>query len=97
VAAHQEYDETAERILRQRGRSFQVLTPIELGSHYFKMGQAVGCDKFAVANAGTPVGSKNGVPALRLSHSTKYSDSTNALPLLIRSLASSRDRVRIAP
>ena len=41
MAAHQEYDETAERILRQRGRSFQVLTPIELGSHYFKMGQAV--------------------------------------------------------
>jgi hypothetical protein len=65
-------------------------------AHYFEMGQAVGCDKFAVANAGTPIGSKNGVPALRLSHPTKYSDSTNALPLLVRSLASSRDRVRIS-
>jgi hypothetical protein len=38
------------------------------GKAHFELGTNVGCDKFAVANAGTP--SHHGVPALRWSHPT---------------------------
>ncbi len=49
-------------------------------SHYLKMRLAVGCDQFAAANTGTQKWQQNGVPALRLSHPTRRSDSTNVLP-----------------
>ena len=51
-----------------------------MAAYYFKMRLAVGCDHFAAANAGTPKWQQNGVPALRLSHPTKHSDSISALP-----------------
>ena len=49
-------------------------------AHYLKMRLAVGCDQFAAANAGTQKWQQNGVPALRLSHPTRHSDSINVLP-----------------
>ena len=59
--------------------SGQLMSPTP-AVHCFKMRLALGCDQFAAANAGTPKWQQNGVPALRLSHPTRRSDSTNALP-----------------
>jgi hypothetical protein len=69
--------ETARRIVADVGLDVFSRVAQPTAAHYFKLGQAVGCDK---QRAGTPIRSKNGVPALRLSHPTKYSDSKNALP-----------------
>jgi hypothetical protein len=42
----------------------QGVSPPSMAAHYFKMGQTPGCDK---PFTDTPIRSKNGVPALRLS------------------------------
>lgn len=47
-------------------------------------------------HAGTPIGTKNGVPALRLSHSAKHSDSISALPCVATRGRFNTDRIPLS-